>query len=432
VLNHRVWFGVVAAGFLIALTAAVTSAPLRTQRTPSVPSAATISVRAGVLIDGRGGRSSNVVLRIANGRIVSVGPSAGRVDYDLSTLTVMPGWIDSHVHIQAHFGADGRFDNGDEPTAETALAAAENVRLTLEGGFTTIQSVGSAVDGPLRSAIERGVVPGPRLLTSLRQINDRANAPASQPQATPAEMREAVRKAKADGADVIKLMATASIRDGAKPTMTRAQLDAACDQARQLGLRTLVHAYTANAMTAATMAGCTEVEHGTFATDAALALMAERGTYFDPNIGLVIQNYVANKSKFFGIGNFTDDGFAFMETARPAALDTFKRALRVPGLKMVLGTDASAGAHGHNVEEAIARVRDGGQPPMAAIVSMTSLAAEALRMGDRIGAVAPGLEADIVAVAGDPIADITALRNVRFVMKHGVVYRYDRSGSDTR
>jgi imidazolonepropionase-like amidohydrolase len=363
---------------------------------------------------------------VADGRIVSVGPSADPVDYDLSALTVTPGWIDTHVHIHAHFNANGRFDNGDVASTETAVAVAENARLTLYGGFTTIESVGAAVDGPLRSAIDRGEVPGPRLLTSLRQINDRANRPASEPQATPDQMREAVRQARADGADLIKLLATSSIRDGAKTTMTPLQLDAACGEANTLGMRTVVHAYTAEAMMAATRASCTQVEHGTFATDEALRLMAERGTYFDPNIGLVLQNYAANKSRFLGIGNFTEEGFSFMEAARPAALDAFKRALRVPGLKIVFGTDANAGAHGRNVEEALARVRDGGQSPMAAIVSMTGLAAQALRMDDRLGGINPGLDADIVAVAGDPLADITALERVRFVMKTGVIYRNDR------
>jgi len=115
-----------------------------------------------------------------------------------------------------------------------------------------------------------------------------------------------------------------------------------------------------------------------------------------------------------------------MEAARPAVLDAFKRALRVPGLKIVFGTDANAGAHGRNAEEAIARVRDGGEAPMTAIVSMTGLAAQALRMSDRVGTITPSLDADIVAVAGDPLTDITALERVRFVMKTGVVYRNDR------
>jgi imidazolonepropionase-like amidohydrolase len=151
--------------------------------------------------------------------------------------------------------------------------------------------------------------------------------------------------------------------------------------------------------------------------------MAERGTYFDPNVGLVLQNYIENKSKFMGIGNYNEEGFAYMEKAIPTVTEMFRRAVKVPKLKIVFGTDAVAGAHGRNVEEAIVRVRDGGQKPMDAIVAMTSLAAESLRSPDRIGAIGPGLDADLVAVDGDPIADITALRRVRFVMKGGKVYR---------
>ena len=208
--------------------------------------------------------------------------------------------------------------------------------------------------------------------------------------------------------------------------MTDEQLQAACAEANSLGVRTLVHAQSAETVRAATMAGCTQVEHGTFATDAELRLMAERGTYFDPNIGLALQNYVENKPRFLGIGTFTEESLANMARAIPVGIEMFKRALRVPGLKIVFGTDAGAGGHGRNVEEAIARVRDGGQTPMAAIVAMTSLAAESLRLQDRIGTIAPGMDADIVGVTGDPLTDITALRHVSFVMKNGRIYKNER------
>jgi imidazolonepropionase-like amidohydrolase len=147
--------------------------------------------------------------------------------------------------------------------------------------------------------------------------------------------------------------------------------------------------------------------------------MAEHGTYFDPNVGLVLQNYLENKAKFLGIGNYTEEGFAAMEKSLPVVIDMFKRALTTPGLKIVYGTDAVAGAHGRNIEEAIVRVQQGGQKPMDAIVSLTSRSAEALRMQHSIGAIAAGLDADLVAVDGDPLSDITALRKVVFVMKGG-------------
>jgi imidazolonepropionase-like amidohydrolase len=180
-----------------------------------------------------------------------------------------------------------------------------------------------------------------------------------------------------------------------------------------------VHAHSPESIRGAVLGGCTQVEHGNFATDAVLKLMADKGTYFDPNVGLVLQNYLENKTKFLGIGNYTDDGFAAMERSLPVVIDMFKRALKTPGLKIVYGTDAVAGAHGRNIEEAVVRVRQGGQKPMDAIVSLTSRSAEAMRMQDTIGAIAPGLRADLVAVDGDPVADITALRRVVFVMKDG-------------
>jgi imidazolonepropionase-like amidohydrolase len=170
------------------------------------------------------------------------------------------------------------------------------------------------------------------------------------------------------------------------------------------------------------LAGCTQVEHGAFATPQVMQLMAEHGTYFDPNIGLVLQNYLQNKPKFLGFGNYNEEGFAYMEKAVPTNFVMFKEALTVPNLKLVFGTDAVAGAHGRNVEELIVRAQQG-QRPMDAVVSGTSRAAESMNMQNRLGAIAPGLEADVIAVEGDPSQEITALRRVVFVMKGGKVYK---------
>ena len=208
--------------------------------------------------------------------------------------------------------------------------------------------------------------------------------------------------------------------------MTGEQLRAACGEANTLGLRTLVHAHSPESIVAAVLAGCTQIEHGNFATEESLRLMADRGVYFDPNVGLVLQNYIENKAKFLGIGNYTEEGFAAMEKAVPVVIEMFKKALKTPNLKIVYGTDAVAGAHGRNIEEAVVRVKDGGQKPMDAIVSLTSRSAESLRMQDTIGAIATGLQADLVAVEGDPLADITALRKVVFVMKGGTPLRQDQ------
>jgi imidazolonepropionase-like amidohydrolase len=392
-----------------------------------------LTIRAGRLLDGRGGSAQNVVVRVADGKIVSAGKASGAVTHDLSRFTLLPGFIDTHVHILWHFGKAGTFDTRGETPDERIVAGFANARATVMSGFTTVQSAGEAGDVTLREALKAGCPPnanctqpavGPRILTSVRQINERTGGRGNpNGLATPDQLRQAVRDAKTAGADVIKLFASASIRDGGKQTMTDEQLQAACGEARALGLRTLVHAHSPESIKAAVLAGCTQIEHGNFATDDVLRLMADKGIYFDPNVGVVLQNYLQNKAKFLGIGNYTEEGFAAMEKSIPVVIDMFKRALKTPRLKIVYGTDAVAGAHGRNIEEAIVRVQQGGQKPMDAIVSLTSLSAESLGMKDAIGAVAPGLQADLVAVEGDPVKDITALRRVVFVMKEGTVLR---------
>jgi len=152
--------------------------------------------------------------------------------------------------------------------------------------------------------------------------------------------------------------------------------------------------------------------------------MVQRGTFFEPNVGLVTQNYLENKPRYLGIGNYDEAGFRFMEEGIPRKLDMFKRAIKQPGLKIIMGTDATAGAHGQNAREIVYRVQVGGQRPMDAIRAATSLNADALGLGDRIGAIAAGMEADLIAVDGDPLTDITALQRVVFVMKGGRVYKH--------
>lgn len=374
-----------------------------------------IIIRAGTLLDGKGGKQRDVAVVVRGSTIdrINTAPS-GTPAYDLRRLTVLPGLIDTHVHIGWHFGKTGRLDNTDETPAESSLYGAENAWVTLMAGMTTVQSVGAASDKPLRDAIDRGILPGPRILTSLGSLGNE--------KLSDDELKAAVRKFKDAGADVIKIFASRSIRDGGAQTLSTAQLAAACGEAKLLGLRTMVHAHSPESMRSAATAGCTQVEHGVFATPEVLHYMAERGTYFDPNIGLVLQNYVQNKSRFLGIGNYNEEGFAHMERAVPRNFAMIKEALKVRDLKLVFGTDAVAGAHGRNVEELIVRVRQG-QPAMDAIISGTSRAAESLQLQDRIGTIAPGMEADLIAVDGDPSEDITALRRVVFVMKGGKVYK---------
>lgn len=379
----------------------------------SVQQRAPLTIRAGTLLDGRGGVQRDVVLTIDGSRITRIAPwrPGAVVSWDLSERTVLPGLIDTHVHIDAHFGADGRASTRGETPQQRLRAAMENAQLTLRAGFTTVQSLGAAIDLELRGAIADGRAEGPRILTSV--------APYSDSSRTPAQIREWVRATAARGADVIKIFATQSIRDGGGQTLSDAQISAACDEARRAGLRSWVHAHAASAVRAAAIAGCTGVTHGTQVTAAELALMVQRGTFFEPNVGLVIQNYLENRARFVGVGNFTDEGFRFMEDVVPQNLAVFREAMRTPGLKLVMGTDAVAGGHGQNAREIVYRVREAGQANAEAIRAATSLAAEALGLADSIGTIAEGRVADLIAVDGDPLADISALQRIAFVMKGG-------------
>jgi imidazolonepropionase-like amidohydrolase len=378
---------------------------------------APVTIRAGRVLDGRGRALRDVVIAIRGDRIERIvsATTAGPVTYDLSAFTLMPGMIDTHVHIDSHFGPAGRASNQSETPAQRMRAAGDNARATLMAGFTTIQSLGAAGDAELRAVIEGRAVQGPRILSSLGAFSDTSR--------TPNEIRAWVRRSVAGGADVVKVFASKSIREGGAQTLSDAQIGAACEEARTLGKRSWVHAHAASAVRAAALAGCFAVTHGSQVTEAELALMVERGTYFEPNIGLVSQNYLENKARYLGIGNYDEAGFRFMEEGIPRKLEMFKRALRVPGLKLIAGTDATAGAHGQNARETIYRVETGGQSPADAIAAVTSRAAEALGLGDRVGTIGPGFAADLIAVDGDPLLDIGALRRVVFVMKSGKVQR---------
>ena len=376
-----------------------------------------IVIAASAVLDGKGRVLHNTRIVIEGSKIVAIDPKAAPVDYDLRGLTLLPGWIDAHAHITWSFGKDGKNAGAGETTQEAAYAAASNAWLTLMAGFTTVQSPGSPTDVPLRDAIARGLLPGPRILTSVEPLFGRGEQTG-----TPDELRAFVRKQKQAGADLIKIFASQSIRQGGGMTLSQAQLNAACDEARKQGLRAIVHAYK-EAVRAATLAGCTQIEHGTMATDDDLKLMAEKGTYLDPQAGLVIENYLLNKERYLGTPGYTEEGFAAMQRVLSLNHELVRRAAKITGLKMVFGTDAVAGAHGRNAEEFIDRVRDGGVDPVAAMVSANSLGAQALGMGDQIGSIAPGLEADIIALDGDPLKEITAVRRVVFVMKGGIVYK---------
>ncbi len=398
----------------LAIVAACGAFPVVTRAQPK-----RIVIAAGTLFDGKGNVVKDTRIVVEGAKIVQIDPNAGPVDYDLRSLTVMPGWIDSHVHITWSFDKNGKNAGGGDTSPYATLQAAANAWATLLAGFTTVQSVGNLVDIPLRDAINGGDLPGPRILTSAEVLLGQGEKSGS-----PDEIRAFVREQKQAGADLIKIFAAGSVR---RPDMllSQEQLNAACDEAKKQGLRTLVHAYK-DAVRAASVAGCTEVEHGTLATDDDLRLLVKNGTWLDPQAGLVFENYLLNKEKFVGTPGFPEEVFPMIKDLIPMYHDFMKQVLKIPGLKIVFGSDALAGSHGRNAEEFIDRVRDVGVDPMAAMVSANSLAAQALNLADQIGSLAPGLQADIIALDGDPRKDITAVRRVVFVMKGGVVYKYNR------
>jgi imidazolonepropionase-like amidohydrolase len=373
-------------------------------------------IHAATMLDGRGASQSNVWVVVRGGRIDRVATSAprepGATMIELGNATLLPGLIDAHVHPGWYVDKNGKRDsrnNGDTPVQAT-LARAGNLYATLMAGFTTIQSVGGGEDIDLRDAVARGEIPGPRILTSVTQLsNVRISADS---------FRTIVRDLKAQGADLIKLFASSGLGAGGAQTLSDEQIGAICGEAKAQGLRTVVHAIGAPSVRAATLAGCTEIDHGMYVTDAELTLMAEHGTIFDPQICLVLQNYLDHPAAY----NMSDSTQRIMRNALPIAKTMFARALKTPKLKIIFGTDAVALAHGRNADELLCRV-EAGQSAMDAIVSATSAAADALGLGDQLGRVTPGYIADLIATDGNPARDISASKHVVFVMRNGVRYR---------
>jgi imidazolonepropionase-like amidohydrolase len=381
------------------------------------PSNTPITIHAASMIDGRGREQRDVLLTVRAGKIekVEAGVRSAHPTYELGQATLLPGLIDAHTHPGWYINKEGALHNnrdGDTPV-QSALSRAGNLYATLMAGFTTIQSVGGMEDLDLRDAVNRWQIPGPRILTSLGQMSNKTPSPDS--------LRAIVRNYKARGADVIKLFASAGLQNGGEQTLSDEQISAICGEAKAQGLRSVVHAISAGSVRAATLGGCTEIEHGTFATDAELKLMAEHGTIFDPQVCLVFQNYIDHRD-VYGKSGYTEETFKSLGGAIAPATAMFKRALVTPGLKLMFGTDAVALAHGRNAEELYCRVA-AGQKPMDAITTATSATANALGLGDHLGVIAPGYDADIIAVRGDPAADIHALNSVVFVMRGGVVFK---------
>lgn len=380
-------------------------------------------VRAAVLIDGTGTVRKNTDVVVRGGRIAELRPARGKADIDLGSRVLVPGLIDTHVHMGWYINDKQRLhrrEDGDSEQTAT-LNVIGNAQRMLQAGFTTVQSVGGMEDKAVRDAINRGVIAGPRVLTSLGSLSETAGSPDS--------VRAIVRRFHDNGADVIKIFASKSIRDGGVQTMTQEQLDAACGEAKRLGLRSIVHAHAASAAKAAVRAGCTQVDHGVLVDTEALQMMAKAGTYFEPQCELVSRNYLDHKEWFRGIGNYNDEGFAATERSLALRKELVKKYRAVPTLKVVYGTDAVAGAHGENGRDMSCRVTQNGEKAVDVITSATSVSAASLGLGSKIGKIAVGYEADLVSFDGDPRTDASAFQRVSFVMKHGVVYRDPPSGA---
>jgi imidazolonepropionase-like amidohydrolase len=371
------------------------------------------TIGAARLFDGRGGVRTNVVVAVQGSKIAGVaGAGETPAAHDLGDVTLLPGLIDVHVHLTWFFGPNGTYGESDLPPGYAERAILGNARDTLLAGFTTVQSLGAPVDRLLRERFASGQAEGPRLLSSHGQILPRSDQ-------TPDRLRAIVRELSGSGADAIKLF-VGTDADGTL-SASQSQIDAVCGEARALGRRSIVHAHESIAIRAAVRAGCGQIEHGFFADDAAIEAVRAGGVFFDPHIGLLLQNYLENEERFFGRPGFGAQDFEQMARVRPTLPAVFRKALAA-GVPMPLGTDAVAGAHGQNARELIARVA-AGQSTRDALVSATSLAARSLGLEAQVGAIAPGYEADLIAVRGDPLRDIGALRDVVFVMKGGRVYR---------
>ncbi len=378
----------------------------------SVPAQAPlpITIRADRVLDGRGGAWENGVIEIAGSKITKIEQRSGPVTYDLGKVTALPGLIDVHVHIIAGATSD---QPGELRDAQTAELWQKNFRATLMAGFTTVQSVGDAPDKAVREAIAAGFIIGPRLLSSLGQVH-----PGNR---SPDELRAEVRKLKSEGADLIKLYGSGSGVPGSRANnVTLEQMTAICGEARIQGLRCVVHAHPPDAIINAVKAGATQIEHGGWADDEAIKAMAAANVLYDPTMS-VMPTLLEHKTELLRTGRIDASRVAQAEEMLPQKRSIFQKALAA-GLRMPNGSDLGA-FHGENAREIVVRV-EAGQKPMDAIIGATSLAAESLGLGKTLGTLAPGYQADIIAVAGNPLEDISVLRNVTFVMKGGQIYKH--------
>lgn len=402
-------------------------------------------IHAGRLINGDSNNvASEMTVRVNNSLITAIesgysSPRDGDRVIDLRSHTVMPGLMDMHVHLSGEYTADSRLKPFVTNEADYAFQTAKFARRTLNAGFTTVRNVGDSfnVTVALKKAIQRGDVAGPNIFTAAKGLastgghGDPTNGWATHLMGDPgprdgvvnsvADARKAVRQRYKDGADWIKITATGGVlsvaKSGQNPQFTDEELQAIVQTARDYGMRVAAHAHGTEGMKRAVVAGVASIEHGTYMDDEIMRLMRRNGTYYVPTI--MAGDWVAEKSKI--------DGF-FPELVRPKAAAigpiikaTFAKAYKA-GVPIVFGTDTGVSPHGDNAQE-FALMVEGGMPAMEAIKSATSVAADFLGISDTHGRLQANKIADIVAVPGNPLEDITVMERVSFVMKDGVVFR---------
>jgi imidazolonepropionase-like amidohydrolase len=428
-----------AAGLLLAALASASVAAAAVAEAP----ATIVVVKAARLIDGRGGAPlSPAMVRIEGDRIVEVGsrlalPPGARL-IDLGDATLLPGLIDLHTHLTDKFGVHWEQALVSTTPGQAALWGAANARATLMAGFTTCRDMGPTwpyVDVDLRNVIEQGGVPGPRLTVAgnyvsstggagdARQFSIYVDVPIVRNLADgPEEVTKAVRTNLKNGADFIKILATGAVLSKGIPPGSQqysdAEIQAAVTEARRWGRPVAAHAHGADGIKAAIRAGVRTVDHGSMLDDEAVAMLkGSSSTYYVPT--LYTSDVIDTSAQV------PESEKERERQIKDAQYVGFRRALAA-GLPIGLGSDAAVIPHGQNAHELSVRVRLG-EKPMAALVSATRLNAEILGWSDRIGTVEKGKLADVVAVPGDPLADITAVERVGFVMKGGTVYRDDLS-----
>ncbi len=400
-------------------------------------------IHCGVLIDGRADEPvSQVTVVVEGNKIIRIDkgftrPGGNDKLIDLSRKTVMPGFIDLHVHLEGETNRDQALQRFTLNKADVAFRSTVYARRTLLAGFTTVRDVGgSGVNISLRNAINQGLVVGPRIFTSGKTIattgghGDPTNGyredlmgdpgPHDGVINSPEEARQAVRQRYKEGADLIKITATGGVlslaKDGSGPQFTDEELKAIIETARDYGMHVAAHAHGTEGMKRAVLAGITTIEHGTMMTEEVMDLMKEKGTWYIPTISA--GKFVAEKAK--------EPGY-YHPLVVPKALaigpqiqQTFAMAYK-KGVKIAFGTDAGVFPHGQNAKE-FGYMVEAGMSPMDAIKAATLRAAEVLNMADKIGTIEPGKLADIVAADENPLKNINTLEHITFVMKEGVVY----------